>query len=266
MRPERFFDFHVHSAVSGDSRVPLEERARTAAGEHPHGISDHFPSTQLRTLDDVARYVERARTLGLRVALEYDIGIAEPLPRSIRTSLDYLVGGLHQVVVDGVAVSYDDAGSYLKGRVTQFADRARYVDGSDFGRAVMEEILRTLSTSFEDERFDILAHPTFSPLAAVGDADVSYPAEWQERLIALCVRYGTALEVNESYRLPHARFLRRARDAGATFSVGSDSHEELLPLSYAQAVIGEAGIAARVRDPREPARQRSVGSGSARSS
>jgi histidinol phosphatase-like PHP family hydrolase len=266
MRRERFFDYHVHSVVSGDSRVPLEERARTAQGEHPHGISDHFPSTQLRSLDDVARYVDRARSLGLRVALEYDIGFAPPLPRTIRDSLDYLVGGLHQITVDGVAVSYDEAGSYLKRRVTEFADRARYVDGSGFGRAVMEEILRTLSVAFEAERFDILAHPTFSPLAASGEAEASYPAEWQEGLIGLCVRHGTALEVNESYRLPHAAFLRRARDAGARFSVGSDSHEALLPLLYVEEVIVDAKIESFMRDPREASGQRSLGSGSARSS
>jgi histidinol phosphatase-like PHP family hydrolase len=266
MRPERFFDHHVHSAVSGDSLIPLEERARTATGEHPHGISDHFPSTELRSIEDVARYVERARGLGLRVALEYDIGLATPLPPSIRESLDYLVGGLHQVTVGGVEVSYDDAGAYLKRRVREFTDGARYAGGSSFAREVLEEILGVISRAFESERFDILAHPTFSPLAAVGDAEESYPAEWQERLIALCVRHETALEVNESYRLPHAAFLRRAHDAGATFSVGSDSHEALLPLHFTERMIADAGIQGRVRDPRGGARQRSVGSGSARSS
>lgn len=242
------FDHHIHCVLSGDSPVPLEERARTARDPaRPHGISDHFPSPHLKTDDDVLRYVERARALGLRVALEYDIGVAPPLRPSARDALDYLVGGVHQVVVEGRMVSYDDAGAYLKRQAPAFADRERFRE-EPFRRALLAAVLDVLRASFERDRVDILAHPTFSPLAALddADADAGYPAEWQDELIALCLRYGVAVEVNESYRLPRARFLRRARAAGVRFAVGSDSHYELLPLTFTKAVIGETGIAERV--------------------
>lgn len=243
------FDHHVHAVLSGDSVVPLEERARTAGGARPHGISEHFPSTHLHDDDDVLRYVDRARRLGLRVALEYDLGIAPPLRPSTRDALDYMVGGLHQVTVRGRQISYDDAGAYLKRRVQAYASARLFTGDDDLSRDVLETILAVLAASFEVDRIDILAHPTFSPIAALGEAEASYPAEWQERLIALCVKAAVAIEVNESYRVPHPAFVARAKACGARFSVGSDSHEELLPLDYTMTLVDSEGLGDRLLEP-----------------
>lgn len=242
------FDFHVHSVVSGDSEVPLEDRARSAREVRPHGISDHYPSTHLKSDDDVLRYVERARALGLRVALEYDVGVASPLRPATRDELDYLVVGLHQVWASGEEIRYDDAGAYLKGHVPSFGARERFAGDPTLCAALLEEVLTALRASFEKDRADILAHPTFSPLLACFSPDEAYPAEWQDRLIELCVAHGVAIEVNEAYRVPHAGFLARARVAGATFSVGSDSHGPLLSLDYTERAIAQADIGARLRE------------------
>jgi histidinol phosphatase-like PHP family hydrolase len=242
------FDHHVHAELSGDSSVPLEERARTAREERPHGISEHFPSSRLRDDDDVLRYIERARGLGLAVALEYDIGVAPPLRASTRDALDYLVGGLHQVTIGERRISYDAAGDFLKRRAETYADASLFADEPALGRRVLEEILRALARSFERDRVDVLAHPTFSPLAALGDPEASYPREWQDRLIALCVSSRVAIELNESYRVPHRAFVERARRAGARFAVGSDSHRELVPLRYTLGLVADANIRDRLRD------------------
>ncbi len=242
------FDHHVHAALSGDSSVPLEERARTASGPRPHGISEHFPSPHLRDDDDVLRYVERATALGLRAALEYDIGVAPALRPSTRDALAYLVGGVHQVTLEGREIAYDDAGTFLKRRASAVATAVRFAREPDLTRAVLEEILRVLAASFERDRVDVLAHPTLSPLSALGDPEACYPAEWQDRLIALCVRHGVAIEVNESYRVPHREFVDRANARAARFAVGSDSHAELLPLDFTLALVDASGIRGRLRD------------------
>ena len=242
------FDHHVHAVLSGDSEVPLEERARTAHGERPHGVSEHFPSTHLRDDDDVLRYVERARPLGLAVALEYDVGVAPPLRASTRDALDYLVAGVHAVTVDGRQVAYDAAGQFVKGRVATFADAHLFTCDPLLARGVLDAIPAVLTASFERDRVDVLAHPTFSPLLALGDPEAAYPREWQERVIALCLRYGVAIEINESYRVPHRAFVDRARAAGATFAVGSDSHAALLPLRYTLGLVDAAGVRDRLRD------------------
>jgi histidinol phosphatase-like PHP family hydrolase len=245
------FDHHVHAVLSGDSTVPLEERARTARGERPHGLSEHFPSTHLRTDDDVLRYLERARGLGLRAALEYDVGVAPALRPSTRDALDYLVAGVHQVTIRGREISYEAAGDFLKRRAAAYADAAQFASEPALAREVLEEILRLLTASFARDRVDILAHPTLSPLAALGEPDAHYPLDWQERLIALCGRAAVAIEVNESYRLPHRAFIERAKARGARFAVGSDSHDALLALDYTMSLVAATGIRDRLREPQE---------------
>src|SRR3989442_283050 len=123
-----------------------------------------------------------------------------------------------------------------------YAGAALFARDPGLARAVLEEILRVLEASFARDRIDVLAHPTLSPLAALGDPEAHYPAEWQERLAALCVRAAVALELNESYRVPHRAFVDRAKRAGAAFAVGSDSHARLLPLDYTLALVEATGI------------------------
>jgi len=235
------FDHHIHSTRS-DGRATLEQRARTVA-VRPHGISDHYPwRTGMRRDDDILVYLDDAAKLGLRVGIEYDLGVAPPLRRSTHDALDYVIGSVHRVEVDGVAVGYDEAGRSLKGRrASTYAEAARFTR-SGLGRRVLEAHLERVRQGILVTGIDIVGHPTFSPLAALGDPEEGYPAEWQERLIALCVEHDVALEINEAYGVPHRALLVRARERGARFAVGSDTHFELLPLDRTEAMIAAAGL------------------------
>ncbi|HUG55900.1 MAG TPA: PHP domain-containing protein [Candidatus Limnocylindrales bacterium] len=235
------FDHHVHSDRS-DGRRTLAERA-SSVSLRPHGVSDHYPYRErMRTDDDVRRYVDDARRLGLRVGLEYDLGAAPPLLAATRDALDYLIGAVHQVWVDGERFGFDHAGAYLKGRGRQpFAEVGKYADAALRTR-VLDRILEAVREGVEDVGIDILGHPTMSPLVALGDPETGLPGEFQDRLVALCVDAGVAIELNEAYGLPHAAFVARAKRAGARFSVGSDSHGELLPLEWTERAIAEAAL------------------------
>ena len=243
------FDHHIHSDRS-DGRVSLEGRAASVA-VRPHGVSDHFPwGERMRTDDDVLRYLDDAARLGLRVGLEYDLGVAPPLRASTRDALHYVIGGLHQLEVDGVWLRFDEAGAYLKGRrgTGPFADAARFADPAYRAR-ILERTLEAVREAADQVGIDILGHPTFSPLATLGPPEEVFPVEWQERLIDVCLRARIAVEVNESYGVPHRELLVRARDRGALFSVGTDTHGELGPLDRTEAMIREAGLpAARFLD------------------
>jgi len=107
---------------------------------------------------------------------------------------------------------------------------------------VLEAHLALVREGILETGIDIVGHPTMSPLAALGDPEDAYPVEWQERLIALCIEHGVAIEINEAYRVPHRAFLERAHARGARFSVGSDSHFALLPLDRTEAMIRDAGV------------------------
>jgi histidinol phosphatase-like PHP family hydrolase len=235
------FDHHVHT-VRSDGTKTLADRAESAR-VRPHGVSDHFPwKNGMRTDDDVLRYVDDARALGLRVGVEYDLGVAPELRAATREALDYLIGSVHQVdVVRGEWISYDDAGAFLKGRVTHFSEAKKFLDPA-FQRRILERTLEIVRIGIERDRIDILGHPTMSPLAALGDPETAYPAEWQDRLISMCVAGDVAIEVNECYAVPHRAFLERAHRLGARFSVGSDSHFTLRPLDKTMAMIREAAL------------------------
>ena len=237
----KLFDFHIHSTHS-DGRVSLEERAATVA-VRPHGLSDHFPyGTHFRSDDDVLRYLDRAAKLGLKVGIEYDLGVAPELRPTTRDALDYVIGSVHQVHRGAERIRYDGAGDFLKrGKSGGYAERDRFAEPT-LRALILEQTIALISEGIERHGIGIVGHPTFTPLAALGNPEDAYPAEWQDRLIALCVRNGVALEVNESYQVPHREFLERARRAGARFSVGSDTHGPLGSLDRTQAMIEAASL------------------------
>ncbi len=234
------FDHHIHTDRS-DGRISLADRGATAAPLR-HGVSDHFPyRASLQTDDDVLRYQDDAARLGMRVGLEYDLGVAPRLLPATRSTLDYLIGSVHQVHLHGERIGYDRAGAFLKG-LGSYSEQARFAGDADLQRHVLEEHLRLVEEGISQIGIDIVGHPTLSPLAAIGDPEVGYPVEWQHRLIALCVAADVAIEVNETYGVPHQAFLVRARAAGARFSVGSDAHGPLTDLSRTEAMIDAAAL------------------------
>jgi histidinol phosphatase-like PHP family hydrolase len=237
----RLFDHHVHTERS-DGRLSLEDRARSVA-VRPHGVSDHFPwPEKMRDDDDVLRYLDDAARLGLRVGLEYDLGVAPPLRASTREALHYVIGAVHQLTIDGRVIPFDEAGRFMKGpRAAPFAEADRFAEAV-LQRRILERTLEVVREGIDEVGMDILGHPTFSPLAALGDAEDAFPVEWQERLIELCRASRVAIEVNESYRVPHREFLVRARERGALFSVGTDTHGEVGPLDRTEAMIREAEL------------------------
>jgi histidinol phosphatase-like PHP family hydrolase len=192
--------------------------------------------------DDIRRYLDDAARLGLRVGIEYDLGAAPPLARSTHDALDYVIGSVHQLSMDGTRVGYDLAGAHLKGRTAPpYSEALRFADPA-LQRRVLEQHLALVREGILETGIDIVGHPTMSPLAALGDPESGYPVEWQERLIALCAEHGVAIEINEAYRVPHRAFLERAHARGVRFSVGSDTHFALLPLDRTEAMIREAGV------------------------
>ena len=237
------FDHHVHTDRS-DGRLSLEDRAQSVA-VRPHGVSDHYPwGTRLRTDDDVLRYLDDAARLGLRVGLEYDLGVAPPLRPSTRDDLHYVIGAVHQIELGGEWIAFQEAGRFLKGQLAPgapFSEASRFADEA-IRRRILERTLEVVRQGVQETRIDILGHPTFSPLAALGDPEDAFPVEWQERLIELCGSERVAFEVNEAYRVPHRAFLVRAHERGALFSVGTDTHGEVGPLDRTEAMIRDAGL------------------------
>ncbi len=236
------FDHHVHTDRS-DGTKTLADRAESVR-IRPHGVSDHFPwPNKMRSDDDVLRYAEEASTLGLRVGIEYDLGVAPELRATTRDALDYIIGAMHQIeIVKDEWIQYDEAGAFLKGRLHSFSAVKKFLDEPLLQWRIRERTLEVVRAGIERDGIDIVGHATMGPLAALGDPEAAYPAEWQERFIRLCRDNDVAIEVNECYGVPHRGFLERAERMGARFSVGTDSHFSIKPIDKTMEMIRAAGL------------------------
>jgi histidinol phosphatase-like PHP family hydrolase len=99
------------------------------------------------------------------------------------------------------------------------------------GRAdeVMEVMVSNLCDMVATMPIQIAAHSTLIPAALVAlepDVEAWWTPDREDRFIEAAVGAGVALEISNRYRLPHRRFLTKAREAGARFTLGSDAHHE----------------------------------------
>ncbi len=96
-------------------------------------------------------------------------------------------------------VKFDDAEAFME----------RYVD---FNARVL------------GQRIDVWSNPTYLPESMKAQYDTLWTEARMDRLIAAAVKNGVAIEINAHFQIPSAKFIRRAKAAGATFSLGSNAH------------------------------------------
>ena len=91
---------------------------------------------------------------------------------------------------------------------------------------------------------DILANPTFLPACLTGEYERLWTEERMDRIIAAAVANRVALEINARYRVPDARFIDRAKEAGVTFAFGTNCHdrEDVGRLDYCRQVAAECDL------------------------
>jgi histidinol phosphatase-like PHP family hydrolase len=93
----------------------------------------------------------------------------------------------------------------------------------------------------------IIAHPTLTPPALYAlepDVHAWWTDDREDRFVEALVESGVAMEISNRYQLPHDRLLRKARQAGARFSLGSDGHHEaqIAQLGWAVETARRVGV------------------------
>ena len=84
----------------------------------------------------------------------------------------------------------------------------------------MRHNLRVLS-----EPISILANPTYLPPSLESQYDSLWTDARMRQVIQAAIDHHVALEINASSQWPHERFIRMARQMGATFSFGSNNFD-----------------------------------------
>lgn len=113
-------------------------------------------------------------------------------------------------------------------------------DEQQFMDMLVEKIVAILSR----EPVDIYVNPTFLPAEINHKYDELWTGERMDTVIVALVKYDIALEINARYRIPGIEFIRKAKDAGVKFTLGTNNAGEfdLGRLEYCIEVIREVGL------------------------
>ncbi|PHS53079.1 MAG: hypothetical protein COB01_05920 [Lutibacter sp.] len=112
-------------------------------------------------------------------------------------------------------------------------------DKDDF----MDQLVGKIVKVMEDEPIDLYVNSTFLPEEIQSEYDVLWTEERMDKVINAAVANNIAIEINTRYKIPSATFIKRAKDAGVKFSMGTNNTDkDLGMLEYAIQMIDECGL------------------------
>ena len=112
-------------------------------------------------------------------------------------------------------------------------------DKDDF----MDQLVSKIVSVMEDEPIDLYVNSTFLPEVLQPEYDVLWTNERMDKVINAAVTNNIAIEINARYKIPSATFIKRAKAAGAKFSMGTNNVDKNLgTLDYAIEMIEECGL------------------------
>ena len=93
------------------------------------------------------------------------------------------------------------------------------------------------------EPFDILANASWLPDALMPEYDSLWTERRIQKVVDAALKYGVAIEISASYKLPQLAFLKQAKAAGVKFSFGSNGrYPNMGKLDYSIAMARTLGL------------------------
>jgi hypothetical protein len=112
-------------------------------------------------------------------------------------------------------------------------------DKQDF----MDQLVGKIVGIMESEPINIYVNSTFLPDTLQSEYDDLWTPERMDKVINAAVAHNIAIEINARYKIPSATFIKRAKAAGAKFSMGTNNADrELGTLDYAIQMIEECDL------------------------
>lgn len=112
-------------------------------------------------------------------------------------------------------------------------------DPEKFMNTIVERTVGVLSR----EPIDIYVNPTFLPEVMAADYDKLWTEARMQKVIEAAARNGVAIEINSRYKLPSAKFIKLAKQAGVKFSFGTNNGDrDLGRCEYALDMVRECGL------------------------
>ena len=209
----RGVDFHVHldnSTIEKVLELSRERHLKFGIVEHAGTKENQYP-TLLSNDAELRRYLDmlHGKPVFKGVQAEWTDWMGCFSPAAL-AQLDY-------VLTDAMTFPGKD------GRRVKLwsADVAQQVDMTD-KQAFMDRFVDWHVEVMAREPFDILANTSWLPAGMLDEWDLYWTPPRMKKVIDAALKYGIALEISSSYKLPKLPFLRLAKAAGAKFSFGSN--------------------------------------------
>ncbi len=230
-------DLHTHTTFSdGDASV---EQLLAIAGRQGYqlGISDHiFCPSYNDDFDQIEHYFDALQDYPVFIGVEGNIGDLIQWPERLVPKFDYVIASVHAVQYKGEKLFLSQ---YFGRRAGHRPDCQLDYDPSA-SPAILTDVLGQIESTFRATRVDILGHCTVLPFYEDLIGSV-FLEDWEREVIALCRKYGVAIEISGMWREPSRAFLEKALRAGVNFSFGSDCHRlsESCNLEYPLQMLKE---------------------------
>lgn len=107
----------------------------------------------------------------------------------------------------------------------------------------MDYLVNTLVTILNNEPIDVYVNSTFLPEQMAGRYDKFWTPERMDKVIKAAKDNNIAIEINNRYKIPSVDFIKRAKQAGVKFTVGTNNTDENFSgAAYALKMIRECKL------------------------
>lgn len=108
----------------------------------------------------------------------------------------------------------------------------------------MDMLVDRAVTIISNEPINIFVNPTFIPDQLMPEYEELWTSERMQRIIDVLVKHNVALEINNRYKIPSARLIKQAKEAGVKFTFGTNNGgaDDIGKMEYAIEMIKECKI------------------------
>ena len=107
----------------------------------------------------------------------------------------------------------------------------------------MDYLVKTIVKIMNEEPIDIYVNPTYLPEQMAGRYDTFWTEERMDRVIEAANNNNIAIEINNRFMIPSEAFIKRAKKAGAKFTVGTNNADENFSgVGYALKMIEKCNL------------------------
>ena len=229
-------DYHAHldnSSIDPVVRLAQERGVRLGIVEHAGTKENKYPVV-LSTDDELRAYMKMLDGKGVYkgVQAEWTDWMTCFSPE-VLAQLDY-------VLTDAMTFPGRD------GQRVKLWEKAaeQQIDMHNYER-FMDRFVDWHVEIMSTEPFDILANASWLPDALIAGYDDLWTERRIQKVLDSALKYGIAIEISSSYKLPRLAFLKQAKAAGLKFSFGSNGrYPKMAQLDYSVAMAKTLGIRA----------------------